>query len=441
MSQSKAKTLATYVLPAIFSNACILLFTIVDAVFVGQGVGPDALGAVNIAMPLVMIATAVNMLTTIGGCAIAAIRLGQDDKEGANQAFLHSMTANVIFGILVTFACTVLTEPIAMFLGADAQYLPMVKEYIFWWGVFAVPSGLSVNFQFFCRNDESPMIVMAATIASSVMNIFLDWLLVFPLQMGIMGAAVATGLSQTTSWLVTSTHFLWKKGELRIRKYKPEAAMFGQVVFFGLPEMIAQFAAPVTTICLNNVIMASLGDMGVNAYAIISYVASLATAIFAGASEGLQPLFGQTYGAKNEKDLKWYFRAGLLISLVGSVLFVAACMLFGGPICTIFGADANTLDYTVQYLPSYAWAFIIVGLNTMISAYLYSTERSGYAIILNICRSFVLNIAVILLLPKLLGDSIIWLTYGISECAVLLVAIGLLKYSERNGIEFKEPQY
>lgn len=441
MSSSKRKTLIKYVVPAILSNACIFLFTIVDGIFVGQGVGSDALGAVNIAMPMVMLATAINMLTSIGGCAITAIRLGQDDKEGANKAFLHSLTANVGFAVLITLVCMLLTEPLSMFLGADAYYLPMVKEYVFWWGLFAIPSALSVNFQFFCRNDGSPMLVMVATIVSTVMNIFLDWLFVFPLQWGIMGAALATGISQTVSWLIVATHFIRKKGELRIKKYKPEGAMFAQVVFFGLPEMIAQFATPITTICLNNVIMVSLGDMGVNSFAIISYVASLAVSIFAGASEGLQPLFGQTYGAKEEKDMKWYFRSGMLISFVGSIIIVVLCIVLGRPICALFGASGETLEYTLRYLPQYAWAFIIVGLNTMISAYLYSTERSVYAIVLNICRALVLNTTIILGLPNLFGSSIIWFTYGISECAVLLVAFCLLRVSERNGIVFKEPQY
>lgn len=441
MQKNRTKTLFQYVLPAILSNACIFLFTIIDGIFVGQGVGSDALGAVNIAMPMVMIATAINMLTSIGGCAITAIRLGQNDKEGANRAFLHSMAANVFFAVLIALACTQLTEPLSIFLGADAYYLPMVKEYVFWWGLFAIPSALSVNFQFFCRNDGSPMLVMIATIISTVLNIFLDWLFVFPMQMGIMGAAIATGISQTASWLITAIHFVKHKGELRIYKYKVEPAMFGQIVFFGLPEMIAQFATPVTTICLNNVIVANLGEIGVNAFAIISYVASLAISIFSGASEGLQPLFGQTYGAKEEKDMKWYFRSGLLISFVGSIVIVGLCIVLGKPLCSLFGADGETLEYTLRYLPQYAWAFIVVGLNTMISAYLYSTERSGYAIILNICRSFAFNILIIIALPVIVGSSVIWFTYGISECLVLIVAFVLLKFSERNGIVFKEPKY
>ncbi|MDO5425722.1 MAG: MATE family efflux transporter [Eubacteriales bacterium] len=434
---SRNKTLFQYVAPAVLTNACVFLFTIIDGIFVGRGVGSDALSAVNIAMPLVMIATAINMLTSIGGVTVAAIRLGRGEKEGANPAFMHSLTANLILAALMTILCVFFTEPVAQALGAQAQYIQMPKEYIFWWGLFAIPCALSVNFQSFCRNDGSPGLVGTATVISTVLNIFLDWLFVFPLHMGIRGAALATGLSQTVSMLIVLMHFLLKKGDLRIRPFKPDAKLYRKVLFRGLPEMIAQFATPVTTICMNHVLMAQLGDIGINAFSIISYVSSLTMSVLAGASEGLQPLFGQSYGAKKEKDLKYYFRSGIVICLVGSALIVLLAILLATPICTIFGASGQTLEFTVQHLPQYAWAFIVAGINTLISAYLYSTKRSAYAIALNIVRSLVLNTIIILGLPAVFGSGIVWFTFGISECLVMVLAVILLKASEKNGIVYK----
>ena len=313
----------------------------------------------------------------------------------------------------------------------------MAKDYILWWGLFAVPSALSVNFQSFCRNDGSPGLVGVAAALSTILNIFLDWLFVFPMQMGVMGAALATGISQTASWLITVPHFAMRKGDLRVCMFKPESKLYRKVLFRGLPEMIAQFSTPVTTICMNHVLMAQLGSIGINAFSIISYVASLTLSVLAGASEGLQPLFGQSYGAKQEKDMKYYFRSGIVICLVSSFLIVLLAILFDRPICAMFGAEGETLEYTVKYLPQYAWAFIVAGMNTLISAYLYSTKRSNYAIVLNIARSLVLNTAIILGLPAMLGESIVWFTFGISECLVLVLAIALLKTSERNGIVYR----
>lgn len=437
MSNTRTKTLLQYVIPAILTNTCIFLFTIIDGIFVGNGVGTDSLGAVNIAMPFVMIATALNMLTSIGGVTVCAIRLGREDKEGANNVFLHSLTLNFLIAVMITILGMVFTEPLCAMLGADAFYMPMVKEYVFWWALFAIPSALSVNFQCFCRNDGSPMLVMVATIISTVLNIFLDWLFIFPMEMGIMGAALATGISQTVAWLIVLMHFIQKKGDLRIKAYKPDGSLYRKVLFRGLPEMIAQFATPVTTICLNHVLIQNLGDLGVNVFAIISYVASFAMSVLFGASEGLQPLFGQSYGAKEEKDLKYYLRSGMVICFAGSALCVLVSIVFARPIGVLFGAEGEVLDFTVKYMPQYAWAFIIAGFNTLISAYLYSTKRSVHAIILNVVRSFVINILVIIGLSAFAGAEIVWFTFGISECVVLIIAFLLKQMSEKNGVEFR----
>ena len=437
MSNSRRKTLITYVVPATLTNACIFLFTIVDGIFVGHGVGTDGLGAVNIAVPFTMIAMALFMLTSIGGVTIAAIRLGRGDQKGANQAFMHSFTATVIATAVLSAVGVFFTEPLARILGANDSYLRMVKDYLFWYSLFIVPSGLSVNLQSFCRNDGSPILVGISTGVGTACNIFLDWLFVFPLRMGLMGAALATGISQTVTLLVVLIYFLQKKGVLRFGRFQNSWALYRKLVFRGLPEMIAQFATPVTTICMNRVLLNYIGEIGVNSFSVISYVASFTMSVLFGSSEGLQPLFGKSYGAKDEEGLKYYFRSGAMISLVGSGIVVGLTVLFDRSICAMFGTDAETLAFTIQSMPRYAWGFIVAGLNILISAYLYSTKRSKQAIILNFMRSLVVNMVVILGLPVLLGGGIVWYTFGIYESVVLVLAVVLLKHSERNGIVYQ----
>ena len=147
--------------------------------------------------------------------------------------------------------------------------------------------------------------------------------------------------------------------------------------------------------------------------------------VFFGASEGMQPLFGQAYGAKKEDDLKYYHHVGQLISVIGSALCVAVYVLFPHALCALFGADAQTTDFTALHMWEYCWGFIIGSINTMLSAYFYSTKRSAQAIILNTVRSLVMNTLVITLLPTLFGNAIVWHTFGIYEALVLILAIGL----------------
>lgn len=261
----KKKIIFKNVGPAILSNACVFLFSVVDGIFVGNSAGSQALGAVNLALPFVLLAQALNAMASIGGVTITAIRFGRDDKEGAQNAFMHAFTLNLIVGIFIALCGSVFTGTVCGLLGASESYLSLVKEYVFWYALFAIPNALSLNLQSFCRNDGSPGLVAATNVVSTVLNIFLDWLFVFPLQMGVMGAAV-------------------------------------------------------TTLCMNRTLMATYGDIGINAFAIISYLSSFTMSVFFGASEGMQPLFGQAYGAKEDDNLKYYYRAGQLISVVGSAI-------------------------------------------------------------------------------------------------------------------------
>lgn len=437
MASSRSKTIFKNVAPAILSNACVFLFSVVDGIFVGNGAGSQALGAVNIALPFVLIAQALNAMASIGGVTITAIRFGRGDKEGAQNAFMHSFTLNLIVGILITLSGSVFTGAVCGLLGASDSYLSLVKEYVFWYALFAIPNALSLNLQSFCRNDGSPGLVAVTNVVSTALNIFLDLLFVFPMQMGVMGAAIATGISQTVGLLIVLTHYVFKKGNLRISRYKPQGKLFRKIIFRGLPEAIAQFSTPVTTLCMNYTLMSTYGDIGINAFAIISYLSSFTMSVFFGASEGMQPLFGQAYGAKEDDNLKHYYRAGQLISIIGSAICVAVYVIFPHFLCKLFGADSETLDFTAIHMWEYCWGFIVGSINTMLSAYFYSTKRSGQAIALNIIRSLVMNSLIITLLPMIFGSAVVWHAFGIYEILVLIFAFVLKKTSERNGIVYK----
>ena len=433
----RIKKLSQYVLPTILGNCAYFLFTIIDGIFVGQGIGTDALGAINLVWPFVMVLNAFVMLTVVGGVTVSAVRIGRGDITGANQAFMHSLAGTLTVAVVMMLVGTCLTSEIATLLGANETYHRLVCDYLFWYSLFAVPSGMMTFLNNYCRNDGSPVLVSVASIVSTVINIFLDWLFVFPLQKGLMGAAVATGISQTCGMLIVSSHFFLRRGRLRVGRFRLSGALVRKLLLRGTPEAIAQFAVPMATLCTNYVLLARLGDMAVNAYSIICYVASFSAAVFIGVSCGLQPLFGQSYGARDAQDLKWYFRAGVLIDLIGSALINIVLLFVGGPICRMFGADEQTLACTVAYMPRYAWGFIIMSVNTLISAYLYSTKRTKQAVILNLCRSFLLDSVIIFAVPAVFGGNAVWLTMGIYEALALLLGVMLVRTSERGGITFR----
>lgn len=438
MPNLRTKNVIKYVVPTILSGVCFFMFTVVDAIFVGRGVGINALGAMNLIGPFIMIVGALNMLISIGGVAIFAVRIGRGDIDGANKVFRHGMILTVCVAAVLSFIGVFFADNICKILGASETFHHLAVEYLFWYSIFIVPSALSTGLQNYCRNDNSPGLVSLVVIVTTVCNIFGDWLLIYPIAWGTKGAAIATGVSQTLGLFVVLTHFLHKRGNLRFGKIEFEKNLLKEIIIHGLPEGISQLATPVMTLCMNMVLINKIGDLGVTAFSVIIYIASFSMAIFFGASEGLQPLFGQSYGAKNKDDLRYYFKTGLKISFFGSFIVTALSILLSKNICILFGTDPVTQSYVLKVLPQFTIGFIAMAINVMVSSYLYSTERSSLASTISVLRSVVVNAAVILILPYIFGESIIWFSLLIYEAIVLIIAVALLKHSERNGIRFKE---
>lgn len=424
-----------YVVPTMLSNLSIFLFSIVDGIFVGRGVGMDALGAVNMVMPFIMVMSTLFMLTTIGGVTICAVAVGRKDPEEANQAFLHALLLETILGAIISLIAVVWTEEVCNLMGANDTFRGLMEEYLFWYGLFILPSGWMTVLSAFVRNDGGPIFASAATIVSTFMNIFLDWLFVFPLGWGLSGAAFATGLSEMACFLIVSIPIVRKYGQLRLKRFRPEAEMFVRILKNGLPEALNQITAPVSTIVMNLVLLRYVGDIGVNSFSLMMYIVTFTAAVFIGAGEGLQPLFGQSYGRRNARALTSYLYAGLKISGGGSLLIFILLLFSGEIVCGWFGPDAVTLSYTVERMPRMTIGFVLMAVNVMMASYLYSTERVRSAMWINALRGILVNTAVILILPVLFGKEAIWYSLLVYEGAVLPVAIVLLYRARRRERE------
>ena len=330
-----------------------------------------------------------------------------------------------------------LPEQIGFLLGANETYMGYVKDYLFWYSLFIIPSSLGVLFQFFGRTDGANVLVMIATVTSACLNIFLDWLFVFPLQQGVGGAAIATGISQTVSLIIVSMYFLKKGAMFKFKKFKFQKKVFGKIFLRGAPETIAQFATPVATLFMNRVLLSSLGEFAVNSYSVISYVASFSVAIFYGVATGVQPLLGETYGDQNTDDLHYYRKKAAIIDVIGSVAVYVIVIFIIKYICKLFATDDETTAFTSGVIASFGWGFIVMSLNTLISTYLYSTKRTIQALIVNVLRSFVFNTAAAFLLPLIFGKNAVWFSFGVYEVLSFIVGFILMYTSERHGINFK----
>lgn len=440
MMQSRMKTLFRYVGPSVAAMLTNFLYVVVDGIFVGRGVGTIALAAVNIAIPFTSIVVALASMVVMGGASVTTIRLGRGDQKGANDAFMASGTITLAVATAMTLLGTLAPGFIAGISGASPALMPEAIDYIRYYCLFAIINSLAIWAATFVRNDGRPGLAFCGMVAGAVANVFLDWLFVFPLQMGVKGAAIASGLGQVVALAILATHFLRKKGTLRIARFRLSAALVGKVFLRGAPELVSQLGTPITTLCYNYVVMAALGEIGVAAYSVIGYLLTLILGVFLGVSQGIQPLIGNCFGANDKPGQRFYLRAGIILNVGLSALIYLVLTVWGRGIIATFNADAQMGQIAYDAIRIYGLSFVVAAANIILTTYYFSTKRSGRALTIASCRSLVLNTLCILLLPGLLGSGAMWWSVVAAEAATLLLGAGFLLYDKATAASGSEKE-
>lgn len=423
--KERSKTLIHYILPSVGGLCVTYLYNIVDGIFVGQGVGSLALAAVNITVPFITALVAVSSLFAMGGSTVVAIRLGRGDRKGANDAFMAAFIMTLFLSVILLLVGTLLPEQISLLCGSSQEILPLAMEYLFYYTAFSIPFLLSNCLSVFVRNDGAPGLAFFGMCAGAAANIFLDWLFIFPLQMGIMGAAVASGLGQVLSFAILMSHFIRKKGELRICRYKNSLALVRKICKRGVPECVSQLNTPVTAFCYNWVLGNTLGDMGIAIFSVLSFIYSLANAVLSGVSQGLQPLWGQAFGRKDKQELRSNFHTGMKINLILSIVIYMLLVIFRVPAVTLFNSDPTLIEMASEALPVFALSFVFMAVNLVYTAYFYSTKQTIKSDIIALSRGVVIKALAIFAVPTLLDADFVWWSVVVAEIVTLILCLCL----------------
>lgn len=249
---ARAKSLCSYIFPAMGGLFVTYLYNVVDGIFVGQGAGPAALGAVNIGVPFITFVVAVAAMFPMGGATVVAIRIGRGDKEGANHAFMTAITLTALLSAVLMIIGMTFSQQIVDISGAyklSDTMRKMSADYLFYYSAFSIPMLMSTCLSVFVRNDGSPTLSFVGMCTGAIANIFLDWLFIFPLGMGIIGAAVASGLGQIFSVIILLLHFVKKKGSFvssRLKLIFPLSKKYANAEYqkqsHSLPRRLPHFA-------------------------------------------------------------------------------------------------------------------------------------------------------------------------------------------------------
>lgn len=330
----------------------------------------------------------------MGGATVIAIRMGRGDKEGANHAFMTALLLTVLIAVIQTIIGTVFAQQIVDLSGARKlgdEMRRMSADYLFYYSAFSIPMLMSNCLSVFVRNDGSLALSFIGMCTGAVSNIFLDWLFIFPLQMGVVGAAIASGLGQIFSLLVLLSHFIRKHGNLRICRFSLQPVLIKKICKRGAPESVTQLTTPVTALCYNLVLASLIDDIGVSTYSVLSFIYSLANAVFSGVAQGLQPLWGNSYGKQDTKKINEYFHVGMAVNLMLSILVSAGLIFFDESAIRIFSQDQELINTASKTLPVFSLSFIPMALNLIYTSLLYSTKRTKQSNIIAICRGIVIK--------------------------------------------------
>lgn len=417
-----------YFFPTMCAALSTSVYILFDTIFIGQGVGSKGLTALNISLPIYSIYFGTGLLIGIGGSTLMSIEKGRGRLGRANKIFTLSFILGLILAIIYCIIGFVFLEEIALILGATKEIMPFVKEYMVVVVIGTIPFVMGSVMAPFIRADKAPKKAMFAVIFSGFLNIILDYIFVFPLDMGMRGAAIATVFSYTISCLILLTHLLSKNNTLRFKKEFYKLSYITRIFKCGLPSLFIEVSLGFVIFIFNIQILKIIGDDGVTAYSIISNTGIIAVALFNGISQTIQPLISINMGANLKERANKLRSLGLSTALVIGVAFFILCIVFPESIVKIFVKPTDTvLAIAINSIRIYSTAFIIMGINMVSGAYFQSMELAKESFIIAFCRGLLFVSICVFVLPLFIGINGVWLSVPIGELLTLIVTIIFIK--------------
>lgn len=432
-SMSVEKLFTKLLVPTIMGMAASALFTVVDGIFVGNGIGSDAMAAVNISAPIFMIITGVGLMFGMGGGILTSINLSQGKKKVANINFTQSVIALVFISLVMTLLLTIFPHKIATLFGSDEYLMDMVVEYLFWFSISLPFTVLVVALPFFIRLTN-PKISMWAMLAATVVNIILDYLFIFVFKWGLFGAAIATDIGEFVGAAIMiiylfrhsiAIRFVWLK--LSVKSLLLTLRNVGYMIKLGFSVFLSEITISVMIISGNYVFMDYMGADGVAAYSVICYLFPIIFMVFNATVQSAQPIISYNYGCGQMKRSDNALRLSMLFTLAFAFSIMLLFICFTRSIVTLFipNTASAAWGYAVAGLPLFATDYLFFGINIIIIGYYTSIERLRRAISLTVLRG-ILPVVFFFTLPLLLDVNGIWLAVAAGDITTTVVIVILL---------------
>ena len=412
-------------LPSIVMMIFTSIYGVVDGLFVSNFVGKTAFAAINLVMPFIMILGGVGFMIGTGGSALVAKTLGQQEPEDANRYFSMMIILTVLSGAVLTAIGVIFMRPISYLLGATDAMIDDCVRYGRTVLAFVIAFMLQNVFQSFLITAEKPRLGLLATVAAGVTNMALDALFIAGFKWGVVGAAVATGLSQCVGGVLPLIYFLRpNSSRLRLVRTRLELRPILKACGNGSSELMSNISGSLVSMLYNFQLLAYAGENGVAAYGVLMYVQFIFVAIFVGYAIGSAPIVGYHYGAENHAELRSMLTKSIRLMSAGGVILTVLAIVLAAPLARIFvGYDAELFEMTRHAFCLFAFSFLMAGFNIFTSSFFTALNNGAISAAISFLRTLVFQTLCVLLLPALFGLDGIWWAMTVAEVFALGLSI------------------
>lgn len=407
------------------------VFNIADGVIVGHGVGSDALAAVNIAAPIFLIASSFSLMFASGVSIVGAVHLSQGNTKAAcintTQALTVPLVAMVVLAAVMLFCA----RGMCFLFGGSEKLLPFVSDYLHWLVLYPIFQLIMIEGSFILRLDGSPNFAMMVNVVPSLVNIFLDWLFVFPLKWGLAGAAFATSLSAGLGALLVMVYLLFFSKKIHLYKPKFSATALrltarntAYMSKLGFPTFIGEGAITCMMIAGNYMFMRMLGEDGVAAFGTCCYLFPLVFMFANAIAQSQLPIVSYNYGLGDKKRVKSAFKFAVVLAACCGALMTILGIVASKPLVSLFiSTGTNAFRIGAEGFPYFALSFVLFSFNMVVIGFWQSVERVAESVFFMLLRGLVFLVPVFVWLPSVMGVRGLWLAVPLSEVLTCMVIV------------------
>lgn len=428
-SMEISKLFRKLLIPTVLGMVFSAVFVITDGIFVGKGIGSDALAAVNITAPLFLISTGIGLMFGVGASVVASIHLSQGKQKSARINVTQAVVVSSLFLALLWGVVCMFAPQVARLLGSSEHLLPLAVEYMHWFLPFLVFSALLSSGMFFVRLDGSPNYAMWCNAIPAVINIVLDYVFIFIFGWEMMGAALATSLGYVVGAAMIIIYLSRKKNVIhfcRVKLSRKSMQLTWRNVKYmcrlGASTFLCEGAIACMMFAGNYVFISYLGEDGVAAFSIACYFFPIIFMVYNAIGQSAQPILSYNFGAGDEARVRSAFRLALATAVICGLVFFALTAIFNHQIVAMFiDRSYPAYDIAVSGLPLFASGFVFFAVNIVSIGYFQSVERARPAMVVTVLRGFVFMVICLLGLPLLFKVPGIWLAVPLAEVLTFLV--------------------